>query len=95
MPVWPSPDSATEDPSLATPELPAPTSLAPNWVQAVPIRVNTHAAPRKELSSRPPTSAVLPSAESATDWSHPWALRSRRNRPASFPVGTRSWHRTG
>jgi hypothetical protein len=39
--------------------------LAPCWVQTPPERVNTHAAPRKPLSARPPISAVWPSADSA------------------------------
>src|SRR5262249_59633036 len=43
-----------------------PVSLDPCWVQVEPVRVNTHAAPRPLLSPGPPTSAVLPAAESAT-----------------------------
>ena len=44
-----------------------PTSLAPCWVQTPPLRVNTHAAPVLELSPHPPTMAVLPSPDSATE----------------------------
>ena len=42
-----------------------PTSLLPCWVHTPPLRVNTHAAPARELSPGPPTTAVLPSADSA------------------------------
>src|SRR5262249_60832187 len=49
-----------------------PTSLLPCCVQASPLRVNTHAAPVVRLSLGPPTMAVLPSADTATDapWDH-------------------------
>src|SRR5262249_51764868 len=50
-----------------------PTSFLPCCVQTPPLRVNTHAAPVLPLSDHPPTMAVLPSAESATDV--PWGGR--------------------
>ena len=68
--VLPSADSATEKPWPAFPTAPVPTSFDPCWVQTPPLRVKTHAAPAFELSSGPPTIAVLPSADSATE--KPW-----------------------
>ena len=69
----------------AFPTAPVPTSLAPCWVQTPPLRVQTHAAPASPLSQRPPTMAVLPSAERETDW--PCARFPRRRcRPASVPA---------
>src|SRR6266446_2439004 len=51
---------------------PLPTSLLPCCVQTPPLRVNTHAAPVVLLSLGPPTMAVLPSPDRATDapWDH-------------------------
>jgi hypothetical protein len=66
MAVLPSADSATEKPWLAVPTAPVPTSLLPCWVQIPSMRVKTHAAPMP-LSPDPPTMAVLPSADSATE----------------------------
>ena len=70
MAVLPSADSATETPCLAFPTAPVPTSLLPCWVQTPPLRVKTHAAPTYELSKGPPTMAVLPSSDRATE--KPW-----------------------
>ena len=67
MAVLPSRDSATAEPCSALPTAPVPTSFDPCWLQTPPLRVNTHAAPAAELSSSPPTIAVLPSADSATE----------------------------
>src|SRR5262249_41127456 len=67
MAVLPPPDSATEEPCAAVPPAPVPTSLLPCCVHPPPLRVNTHAVPALLLSSGPPTIAVLPSADSATD----------------------------
>ena len=67
MAVLPSADSATEMPCSAAPTAPVPTSFVPCWVQTPPLRVKTHAAPVKLLSRYPPTMAVLPSADSATE----------------------------
>src|SRR5436309_2321447 len=73
MAVLPSPDRATaipcpegngDSPARGTP---VPTSLLPCCVQIPPLRVNTHAAPVVLLSLGPPTIAVLPSADMATD----------------------------
>ena len=64
--VFPSDDSATLEPWLASPTAPVPTSFEPCWVQVAPERVNTHTAPTPPLSSSPPTSAVSPSDDSAT-----------------------------
>src|SRR3954466_13868094 len=46
--------------------LPAPTSFDPCCVHAVPFLVHTQTAPVPALSVSPPTSAVLPSPDSAT-----------------------------
>src|SRR5215475_8450070 len=68
--VLPSADSATDMPWLALPIASVPMSFLPCCVQTAPLRVKTHAAPVLLLSDQPPTMAVLPSAESATDI--PW-----------------------
>src|SRR5262249_32649410 len=79
MAVLPSADSATARPCAAKPTAPLPTSLFPCWVQTPPLRVNTHAAPAEEprgASLIPPTRAVLPSADDATEspcWAGPAA----------------------
>src|SRR5262249_27107263 len=57
-------------PWLPLPAVPVPTSLFPCWLHTPPLRVNTHAAPALLLSPDPPTMAVLPSADSATEV--PW-----------------------
>src|SRR5437588_619561 len=67
MAVFPPPESATELPCPACPTAPVPTSRPPCWVHTPPLRVNTHPAPAMLLSAQPPTSAVLPSADSATE----------------------------
>src|SRR6516225_9793657 len=69
MAVLPSPDSATETPWSTSegPTAPVPTSLFPCWVHTPPLRVNTHTAPALPLSYGPPTMAVLPSPDSATE----------------------------
>src|SRR5262249_36185850 len=68
--VSPSADNATDMPWRELPAPSVPTSFLPCCVQTPPLRVNTHAAPVLLLSNHPPTMAVLPSAESATDM--PW-----------------------
>src|SRR5258706_127186 len=65
--VLPSEERATEKRCSAIPTAPIPTSLAPCCVQTPPLRVNTHTAPAFVLSVNPPTIAVLPSEERATD----------------------------
>src|ERR1017187_3028946 len=71
MTVFPSPDSATEVPcstyALVFRAAPVPTNFDPCWVQVLPLRVNTQAAPKKVLSFIPPRMAVLPSSDSATE----------------------------
>src|SRR5258708_37310376 len=54
------------------PPAPLPPSLLPCCVQTPPLRGNTHAAPVVLLSLGPPTMAVLPSPDRATDapWVH-------------------------
>src|SRR5262249_55030062 len=84
----PSADSATEMPCWAAPTAPVPTSLLPCWLQTpLALRVKTQAAPACELSPGPPTMAVLPSAESATDmpcWARPNAPVPTRLLPCWF-----------
>src|SRR5262249_31503913 len=93
MAMLPSADSATEVPRCPT-ELPVLTSLSPCCVQTPPLRVNTHAAPAAprpkgtdrslRLSPGPPTMALLPSADNATDM--PWqALPIASLTPSSLP----------
>src|SRR6516162_1506328 len=67
MAVLPSADNATDTPWRAFPTAPLPTSFLPCCVQVPPLRVNTHAP----SAPQPPTMAVLPSAESATDIAWP------------------------
>src|SRR5262249_27196638 len=58
------------------PAAPSPLSFGPCWLHTLPLRVNTHAAPIAPLSPGPPTMAVLPSPDSATDqpsWAAPVA----------------------
>ena len=49
-----------------------PTSLSPCWLQTPPLRTNTQVAPAVLSSLGPPTIAVLPSPDSATEapWDH-------------------------
>src|SRR5947209_5869886 len=67
MAVLPSAESATDVPWRAFPTAPLPTSFLPCCFQTSPLRADTHAAPVLLASDHPPTIAVLPSAESATD----------------------------
>src|SRR5262249_36358695 len=80
--VFPSEDNATDVPWRALPPASLPTSFLPCCVQTPPLRVNTHAAPVLLLSDHPPTMAVLPSAESATDM--PWRSFPTAPVPTSF-----------
>src|SRR5215468_8770267 len=82
MAVLPSADNATDRPWRALPTESVPTSFLPCCVQMPPLRVNTHAAPVLLLSDHPPTMAVLPSAESATDM--PWRPFPTAPLPMSF-----------
>src|SRR5713226_5327247 len=71
--VFPSADSATDVPCCTSPcsalpaTAPVPTSLPPCWLHVLPERVYTHTAPAPALSPSPPTMAVFPSPDSATD----------------------------
>src|SRR5262245_21814425 len=65
--VLPSADSAAEVPSAEVGAAPSATNLPPCCVHTLPLRVNTHPAPVLPSSASPPTSAVLPSADSATE----------------------------
>src|SRR5258706_6734820 len=65
--VLPLEERATETPRAAAPVSPVPTSFAPCCVQTPALLVKTHAAPAFPLSAGPPTRAVLPSAERATE----------------------------
>src|SRR6266550_2715749 len=70
MAVLPSAESATDIPwprGNAGSPAPLPTSLLPCCVHTSPLRENTHAAPRLQLSLGPPTMVVLPSPDTATD----------------------------
>src|SRR5262245_56502265 len=80
--VFPSADKATDMPWRALPTASLPTSFLPCCVQTPPLRVNTHAAPVLLLSDQPPTMAVLPSADSATDI--PWRAFPTAPVPMSF-----------
>src|SRR3954470_22976931 len=74
--VLPSPDSATLSPNAPVSTWPLPVSFAPCCVQLPPERVKTHAAPTRESSDGPPTSAVVPSGDSATlqpNWPSPFS----------------------
>src|SRR5208282_5638702 len=64
--VLASADSATEYPCRAVPTAPVPVSFDPACVHTPPLWVKIQAAPLSELSPNPPTTAVLPSADSAT-----------------------------
>src|SRR3982074_1029706 len=76
MTMLPSADSATEGAALPS------ISLLPCCVQTPPLRPNTHAVPTLLLSDHPPTTAVLPSAESATDM--PWRALPTAPTPTSL-----------
>src|SRR2546423_550024 len=80
--VLPSGDNATDVPWQALPTASVPTSFLPCCVQIPPLRVNTHAAPVLLLSDHPPTLAVFPSAERATDM--PWRASPTAPLPTSF-----------
>src|SRR5262249_1725630 len=54
-------------PCLAAPSAPLPNSLFPNCDHTPAERVNIHAPPAPELSLGPPTRAVLPSKDKATE----------------------------
>src|SRR5262245_61530978 len=64
--VWPLAESASLKPNAPAPISPLPVSFDPRWVQAVPVRANTHAAPVSALSTWPPMSASVPSPDKAT-----------------------------
>src|SRR3977135_4741622 len=76
MTILPSADSATEGAALPS------ISLLPCCVQTPPLRLNTHAVPALLLSDNPPTTAGLPSAESATDM--PWRALPTAPTPTSL-----------
>src|SRR5260221_1013880 len=92
MAMLPSADSATDMPWRAFPTAPVLTSLLPCCIQTPPLRVNTHAAPAAPrpkgtdrshgLSAGPPTMAVLPSVDNATDM--PWRALPTASVPTSF-----------
>src|SRR5262249_22811394 len=76
-------DTATEIPWVALPAAPVPTSLPPCWLHTPPLRVYTHAAPAPPLSLYPPTMAVFPSADTATE--APWFALLAAPVPTSLP----------
>ena len=63
--VLPSAESATLCPNQPSPCSSGAINFGPSCFQAAPVRVKDHAAPRPTLSLKPPTRALLPSAESA------------------------------
>src|SRR5579864_414562 len=65
MAVLPSEDKASDQPKQDCPAPSLLTSFA-CWIQELPERVKTQAAPMKLLSGWPPTRAVLPSKDNAT-----------------------------
>src|SRR5262249_28188487 len=78
----PPADTAPHMPCRALPRAPLQTPFLLCCVQIPPLRVNTHAAPVVLLSDHPPTMAVLPSADSATDM--PWRAFPTAPVPMSF-----------
>src|SRR5262245_20068100 len=94
--VLPSAERATDHPWLALPTAPVPTSFLPCCAHMPRVRLNTQAAPVLLLSDHPPTMAVLPSADRATDiprWARPAApsptsLPSWVHTPLPFRVNT-------
>src|SRR5262249_21141587 len=80
--VFPPADKATDMLGRALPIASLPTSFLPCCAQIPPLRVNAHAAPVLLLSDQPPTMAVLPSADSATDI--PWRAFPTAPVPMSF-----------
>src|SRR5262249_16947724 len=80
--VLPSADSATELPCMAVPVLSLAISFEPCCVHTPPLRVHTHTAPMAALSCGPPTTAVLPSPDSATET--PWPAAPTAPVPTSF-----------
>src|SRR5262245_44332425 len=81
--VLPSAESATDHPWFAFPTAPVPTSFLPCCAHAPRLRLNTQAAPILLLSDHPPTMAVLPSADRATDI--PRCARPTAPSPTSLP----------
>ena len=65
--VLPSADTDTEIPWCAIPSRTVPQSLSPCWVHAPLICVKIHMAPVPSLSLSPPTTTVVPSADTATE----------------------------
>src|SRR5262249_9110191 len=80
--VFPSADTATAFPWCAAPPAPVPTSLGPCWLHTPPLRVPSDAAPALPLSKSPPTTAVFPSADTATEF--PWPARPTAPLPTSL-----------
>ncbi len=75
--VFPSAEMAT-DCTSPTPTPPVPTRFAPCWLQVPFARTYTQAV----AGTTPPTIAVLPSADSATD--APWADCPDTPEPINF-----------
>src|SRR5262245_58244275 len=83
MAVLPSAVTATLTPKNPWPDPPLPVSLPPCCDQVVPERVKIQAPPTKSLSSGPPRTSVLPSAERAA--ANPTALSPVTPAAASLP----------
>src|SRR4029079_9330643 len=89
--MLPSADSATDVPWRAVPAVALATNFWPSCIQTPRVRVNTHAAPGgqtpkglalSEGSAAPPRTAVLPSADKATDV--PWRALPAAALPTNF-----------
>ena len=65
--VLPLADSATDLPNQGLPTPSEGTNFVPSCAHVVPERLKIHTAPLPPSSITPPTIAVLPSAESATE----------------------------
>ena len=65
--VLPSAERDTDEPCLEAIEAPDPYNLLPCWLQLPAVRTNTQEDPLPPRSPSPPTMAVLPSAEIATE----------------------------
>src|ERR1017187_10150386 len=91
--VLPFADRATDQPCVAEPTAPVPTSLLPCWLQTPLVRVKIQAAPALLLSAHPPSMAVLPSPHRATE--KPCSAAQHDAFPKPVPInGLPCWFQT-